>query len=119
MSEYDIAAATQLIRQVDAEQFFAKMAELGYAPHSEQDAIDMLETSFAIERVESDPSLVKQAVGVSLYGAAKQDLLKLAGVEPDLPVVVSRQRKQAAEAYLENPQIAEATLSLLLAQAQG
>jgi len=111
-------AAQRVILQLDAEQYFAKMAELGRAPQSEQDAIDMLELGFMVEQMERDPALAKQAGAGSVYGEAKQNLLKLAQANVS-PATAERQYKQAAEGYLANPAVGDAALALLIYQAQS
>ena len=65
-----------LLDQIYGEAFFAKMAELGHVPASQEDAIGMLETAYQLDMVSPDQP-EKQAS--SPYAAANESLKQVLG----------------------------------------
>lgn len=98
------------------EAFFAKMAEMGHVPQTQEDAIAMLETGYQLDLI---PEPKQASAQVGQYSAANE-LLKQAFAETGVDTGLVRQEemgiKQAAYAVASDPRFYNAVLALTQAE---
>ena len=98
------------------EAFFAKMAEMGHVPQTQEDAVAMLETGYQLDLI---PETKQASAQVGQYSAANE-LLKQAFVESGVNTGLAGQKelgiKQAAYAMAADPMFYNSVLVLQQAE---
>jgi hypothetical protein len=111
----DVAQAT--LDNMYQEAFFAKMAELGHVPQTQEDAIAMLEAGYQLDLIPEE----KQASAVVGQYSAANGMLKQAlaqtGINTGLQTQAEAGVKQAAYAFASDPAFYGAVVALRAAEA--
>jgi hypothetical protein len=114
----DVDKASQLIDTVYADAFFSKLAEFGFQPQNEADAVAMLETGMQTDHL-PHPEAEKTAA-VSPFAAINQELASVLRAEGAIQTPSYEDGiKQAAFAYATAPDVYKSVLALKTAQAEA
>jgi len=114
----NVDQASQLIDTVYADAFFSKLAEFGFQPQNETDAVAMLETGLQTDYL-PDPKAEKSAEA-SPFVAINQELASVLQNSNTAPALSTADHvKQAAFAYATAPDVYKSVLALKAAQAEA
>lgn len=116
-------AGAMLLDSVDAPVFFNKLAQLGHAPKSEEEAVEMLKLGIRLQAMA--PQLQKKAASTSLASRANQALDSACakhGIEDPYLKQAEQQKGQqyldlAVQAVQQRPELYWAELSCKAAEA--
>jgi len=112
----DVGQASELLDRVYADAFFSKMAEYGYTPRTEADAVAMLETAAQTDQL---PDETEKVAADSTFVAINSELSQLLAGQGLATPTFEDGVKQAAFTYATDANIYKSVLALKAAQAEA
>ena len=105
----ELDQATALRDQVYVDRFFAKLAEFGVQPFSQEEASQMLQDAYQLDQIPEEKAAATNADG--FYQRASARLNSFLSTQGGPPLSKQAEQQNAAVAYAQHPDVYKSVLT--------